>query len=64
MKFLFWAKDYIEEKSPEKYRISISKRHWLPIRIERYSLEGKPLETTGIKSYMINTHLEEKLFTP
>ena len=33
VKFLFWAKDYIEEKSAEKYRISISKKHWLPIRI-------------------------------
>lgn len=64
VKFLFWAKDYIEEKSPEKYRISISKRHWLPIRIERYSLEGKPLETTDIQNYSINSALEEKLFVP
>jgi outer membrane lipoprotein-sorting protein len=64
VKFLFWAKDYIEEKSNEKYRISISKKHWLPIRIERYSLEDKPLEKTGIKNYIINTHLEDKLFHP
>jgi len=64
VRFLFWAKDYIEEKSLEKYRISISKRHWLPIRIERYSLEGKPLEITDIQNYTINTHLEEKLFSP
>ena len=64
VKFLFWAKDYIEEKSNEKYRISISKKHWLPIRIERYSLEDRLLEKTGIKNYIINTHLEDKVFNP
>jgi outer membrane lipoprotein-sorting protein len=64
VKFLFWAKDYIEEKSNEKYRISISKKHWLPIRIERYSLEDKLLEKTEIKNYNINAHLEDKLFVP
>jgi outer membrane lipoprotein-sorting protein len=64
VKFLFWAKDYIEEKSDEKYRVSISKKHWLPIRIERYSLEGMPLEITDIKNYLINTHLEERWFVP
>ena len=64
VKFLFWAKDYIEEKLPEKYRISISKGHWLPIRIERYSLDGKPLEVTDIKNYIINSRLEDKLFGP
>jgi outer membrane lipoprotein-sorting protein len=64
VKFLFWAKDYIEEKSNEKYRVSISRKHWLPIRIERYSLEGMPLEITDIKNYLINTHLEERLFNP
>ena len=62
--FFFWAKDYIEEKVDEKYRISISKRHWLPIRIERYSLGGRLLEKTEIKNYVINTHLEDKLFVP
>jgi len=64
VKFLFWAKDYIEEKSNEKYRVSISKKDWLPIRIERYSLEDRPLEITDIKNYFINSHLEEKLFNP
>ncbi len=64
VKFLFWAKDYIEEKLDEKYRIAISKKHWLPIRIERYSLGDRPLEKTEIKNYMINTHLGDKLFVP
>jgi outer membrane lipoprotein-sorting protein len=64
VRFLFWAKDYIAEKSDEKYRVSISKQHWLPTRIERYSLEDRLLEKTGIKNYIINTHLEDKLFVP
>lgn len=64
VKFFFWAQDYIEEKNDEKYLITISKKNWLPIRIERYNLEGKPLETTDIQNYSIDTHLEEKLFTP
>ncbi len=64
VKFLFWAKDYIEEKLDEKYRIAISKKNWLPIRIERYSLGDRPLEKTEIKNYMINTHLDDKLFVP
>ena len=64
VKFLFWARDYIKDKTAEKYRISISKKYWLPIHIERYSLEDKPIETTDIKNYTINTHLEDKFFLP
>lgn len=64
VRFLFRALDYIEEKNHEKYRISISKKDWLPIRIERYSLEGEPLEVTNIKNYIINSRLEDKFFVP
>jgi outer membrane lipoprotein-sorting protein len=64
VEFLFWAMDYIEEKFPEKYRISVSKKYWLPIRIERYNLEGKRLEVTDIRNYVLNAHLEDKLFMP
>jgi len=64
IEFLFWAMDYIEEKSPEKYRISISKRYWLPIRIERYSSEDRYLEVTDIRNYVLNAHLEDKFFMP
>jgi outer membrane lipoprotein-sorting protein len=64
VEFLFWALDYIEEKSLEKYRISISKRHWLPIRIERFNLEDKRLEVTDIKNYVLNAHLQDKFFLP
>ena len=64
VEFLFWALDYIEEKSPEKYRISISKKHWLPIRIERYTLEDRRLEVTDIRNYVLDAHLEDKFFIP
>jgi len=64
VEFLFWAMDYIEEKSPEKYRISISKEHWLPIRIERYDSTGSRLEVTDIRNYILNAHLRNKYFMP
>jgi outer membrane lipoprotein-sorting protein len=64
VEFLFWAWDYVEEKSAEKYRISISKKHWLPIRIERYNLEDRRLEVTDIRNYVLNAHLEDKFFIP
>jgi outer membrane lipoprotein-sorting protein len=64
VEFLFWALDYIGGKSPEKYRISISKKHWLPIHIERYSSEDKHLEVSDIKGYVLNAHLEDRLFLP
>jgi outer membrane lipoprotein-sorting protein len=64
IKFLFWAMDYIHGKDLEKYRVFISKRNWLPIRIERYQTEGKLLEVSLIQNYMINTHLQDKLFIP
>jgi outer membrane lipoprotein-sorting protein len=62
--FLFWALDYIGGKSPEKYRVTLSQGIWLPIRIERYTLEGQPIEVSIIQNYTVNTHLEDKLFVP
>ena len=64
VEFLFWALDYIEEKSPEKYRISISKKHWLPIHIERYNSGDRRLEVTDIRNYALNAHLQDKFFLP
>ncbi len=64
VEFVFRAMDYIEERSLEKYRISISKKYWLPNRIERYSSEGQLLEVTDIKNYAVNAHLEDKFFLP
>jgi outer membrane lipoprotein-sorting protein len=62
--FTLWAFDYIEEKTSEKYRISISKKNWLPNQIERYGLDGKPIEITRILDYSINTRLEDTIFNP
>jgi outer membrane lipoprotein-sorting protein len=64
VEFLFWALDYIEEKSLEKYRISISKKHWLPIYIERYNSGDRRLEVTDIRNYALNAHLQDKFFLP
>jgi len=64
IRFWLWGYDYIGGKDPEKYRIIVSKRNWLPIRIERYDLEGKPLEVSIIQDYGINIHLSDKLFVP
>jgi outer membrane lipoprotein-sorting protein len=62
--FWLWAMDYIEGKHLEKYHIFVTKHFWLPIRIERYDLEGKPLEVSIIQDYAINAHLSDKLFVP
>ena len=64
IKFWLWGLDYIEGKDLEKYRIFILKQNWLPIRIERYDLGGKPLEVSIIQNYAINTNLSDKLFVP
>ena len=64
VEFHFRAMDYIEEKHLEKYQISISKKYWLPIRIERHSSEGKLLEISNIKNYEINAHLQDRFFLP
>jgi len=64
IRFWLWAMDYIQGKNPEKYRIFVSKQYWLPIRIERYDLEGRPLEVSMIQDYAINAHLSDKLFVP
>lgn len=64
IRFWLWGLDYIGGKDLEKYRIFVSKRNWLPIRIERYHLEGKPLEVSIIQNYTMNTYLNDKLFIP
>ena len=64
IRFWLWAMDYIEGKNLEKYHIFVSKRYWLPTRIERYDLGGKPLEVSIIQDYATNAHLSDKLFIP
>jgi len=62
--FSLRALDYISAKTLEKYRIYVSKKVWLPTRIERYDLKANPLEITVIKNYAINIRLDDSLFHP
>jgi outer membrane lipoprotein-sorting protein len=64
IRFLFLGMDYVEGRTPEKYRIHISKKHWLPVRLERYDLKGNLLEISIIQNYVINSHLQDHLFNP
>jgi outer membrane lipoprotein-sorting protein len=64
IQFLLWGQDYVRGRSPEKYRITISKMNWLPLRIERYTLEARPIEITIIENYKINSHLDDQWFAP
>ncbi len=64
VRFWFQALDYIRGKDVERYRISISRENWLPLRIERRTLGGELIELSLIRNYTINTHLEDKLFSP
>ena len=62
--FLFWGRDYVKGETPERYHIFISRQNWFPVRIERYSTEGKPMETSIIGNYVFNSHPADALFTP
>ena len=64
IKFMLWAMDYIGGKSLEKYRIIVSTQVWLPVRIERYDINGRPLETISIEGYAVNARLEDGMFLP
>lgn len=64
VKFWLWALDYIGGKDLERYHIFISKQNWLPLRLERYHSDGKPIEVTIFQNYVINAGLDEKLFVP
>ena len=62
--FLFWALDYIKGEKLQKYKIVISKSNWFPMIIERYELNGDPIDTAHIENCLINTHLDDSLFNP
>jgi outer membrane lipoprotein-sorting protein len=64
IKFMFWARDYVENKNLEKYRVLVSKKNWLPIQIGRYDLENNPIEIVIFKKYTIDPHLEDEFFLP
>jgi outer membrane lipoprotein-sorting protein len=63
-RFLLRSMDYIDGRRLEKYHISISKKFWLPIRIERSDLEGHLIEISDINNYHVNAHLSDRLFVP
>jgi outer membrane lipoprotein-sorting protein len=62
VEFLFWAKDYLEEKTFERYRVFVSSKNWLPQRIERYDKKGNLIEIAVFTKYTINSHLENSFF--
>jgi len=62
--FLFWGRDYVKGEIPERYHIFISRQSWFPVRIERYSPEGKPMEISIIRNYVFNARPPDGSFTP
>ncbi|HYB21859.1 MAG TPA: hypothetical protein VEH09_13065 [Thermodesulfobacteriota bacterium] len=62
--FIFWAREYVKGEMPEEFRICVSTRTWFPIRVERYSPEGRPMETSIMPNYVINSRLDDRLFAP
>jgi outer membrane lipoprotein-sorting protein len=64
VRFRIRALDHVEGKHLQRYRLFVSKKNWLPIRLERYSLEGRPIEVAIFTNYRINTDLEDKFFRP
>jgi outer membrane lipoprotein-sorting protein len=62
--FQFRALDFTKGTSVEKYRVTLLRMNWLPVRIERYTQEGKSIEIDIIQNYRINTGLEDNFFVP
>jgi outer membrane lipoprotein-sorting protein len=60
----FWlhAKDYIKGHLPERYRIHIDSRVWLPARFERFDMAGAPQEFTIFSNYRLNPALDGAFF--
>jgi outer membrane lipoprotein-sorting protein len=60
----FWinAKDYVTGQLPERYRMHINTRVWLPDRFERFDPAGTPLEFTIFSKYRINPTLDGTFF--
>lgn len=62
----FWlaARDYLQGKTPEKYRIFLSREIWLPLGIERYSLDNVPIEKSRLHNYILNARPGDAFFLP
>ena len=62
LSFRLHAKDYVKGQVPERYRIYIDSRLWLPARFERFDLAGTALEFTIFSNYRINPALDGAFF--
>jgi outer membrane lipoprotein-sorting protein len=62
--FLLLARDYVEGINLEKYRVTLSKSVWLPLNIERYSLENIPIEKVILRNYILNAYPKDQFFSP
>ena len=62
----FWlnAKDYVKGQLPERYRMHVDSRLWLPARFERFDTAGTPLEFTIFTNCRINPALDGAFFDP
>jgi len=62
----FWlnARDYVTGELPERYRMVIDSRLWLPARFERFDMAGVPQEFTLFRNYRINPALDRSFFDP
>jgi outer membrane lipoprotein-sorting protein len=60
----FFAMDHVESKDLEKYVILVSKETLLPLCVERFDLEERPIDITVFKKQVTNTNLEDEFFEP
>ena len=54
VEFICWAKDYIDEKELNRYRVVVLKENWFPSRVERYNQQNLPIEIISFKNYTID----------
>lgn len=57
------ARDYLQGKTLEKYCVTLSREIWLPLRIERYSLENIPIEKSLLHHYIRNARPGDEFFS-
>ena len=63
--FTLWATDYVKKgEAPDKFRIAVCTRTWLPLRVERYSSGNSPLEVSMMRNYRFNVHPDDRWFDP
>jgi outer membrane lipoprotein-sorting protein len=58
------ALDYLQARSVETYRITLSKTTWFPVRIDRYDVDGRPVERIHFLHVDLNPSLSDRFFSP